>query len=503
MSGVADSPDQGESWAVLLGSGSSLTFLLPAEAVLGLLAITASEAAAASVDELSPRDAGSPSITFNLRVDAQSKWHDTLARPVPAEEFATTELQLVVTIELDAADQSKVPARLVTITIGMVNDVELAHDMPPDFVSRTDVASDSSLPDFTLMSAETRPAGLPIFVSAGTVNRLSVTTFASAGSVEEFSSQRNLATSSVDLANSPAAVRGEWTDFDDVDFGRELTMTSARSFADSISDESTSGAKSVGISSAVVSGESPPASFDPADLFAVIDASNSAGLDDLTAVVILPAAGLQAAAAPLIAVVETVLASLDTAARALLALLTGSGGGTSPIAPVVQPVFDSTPVMIDSKRPRWALHNGLVEELAAYSLIVAPDQHFDLKDFGPASRAADPVVRIEFDVPPQHGQVSATEVPGSFRYSADPGFSGVDTARFRVTRVSGQTVAGAVTMFVGDRGLPEGRAPVRQVELPAEDRRVSEHGAGQMRDASATTAIDTSFRLSGSWMDLP
>ena len=146
--------------------------------------------------------------------------------------------------------------------------------------------------------------------------------------------------------------------------------------------------------------------------------------------------------------------------------------------------------MIDPKRPRWALHDGVVEELAAYSLVVAPDQHFDLKDFGPASQAADSVVRIEFEVPPLHGLISPTESPGSFRYSADPGFSGVDTARFRVTRASGQSVAGAVTIFVGDDGLPDRPSTsVRQVELPIGDQRVSE--------------LDASFRLSGGWLDLP
>jgi hypothetical protein len=200
----------------------------------------------------------------------------------------------------------------------------------------------------------------------------------------------------------------------------------------------------------------------------------SAGLDEI---IQTPTEGLQLAAAPGFLVVESLLATFDTIARGLLAFFSGFSNMQPPIAPVVPPIMDSPPLVIDPKRPRWALHNGMVDELAAYSIVVAPDQHFDLKDFGPAGRANvdDPVIRIEFDSPPLHGQIVPGDAAGSFCYSSDPGFSGVDTSRFRVTRASGQSVAGSVTIVVADHERPARPAlPVRQVEFPIDDPGVSD-----------------------------
>lgn len=218
----------------------------------------------------------------------------------------------------------------------------------------------------------------------------------------------------------------------------------------------------------------------------------------ISAIVESPAVSLHLAAEPIIAAVETVLTTLDTFASAVFALFMGSGGSSSgPIAPTLQPRRVGLPILMDSQRPRWALQTGRIEELAAYSLVVAPDQHFDLREFGPASRlnADDSVIRIEFSLPPQHGQIESGAAAGLFRYSADPGFSGVDGARFQATFASGQTVAGNVTFVVPDPGT-SGRpaAAIRQVDLPVNDRRVSE---------SSPASIDESFRLSGVWLDLP
>ncbi|MFM9960819.1 MAG: Ig-like domain-containing protein [Planctomycetaceae bacterium] len=484
LSGVTDSSNEESSWADLLSSETSLSFLVPSDAVLGWLAMDSEQVLPPLIGNSLPENVAFPTIQF--RVDGQSQWGEVV------NLFGRGQVLALSGMTLDGA------ARLVRITVQFVDPMDRISDAATSGESRFGLASgpeldqpDLSLPISNPLATAIYSIGRPNIAAVGEVSGPSLRTTAVAGWERGLPSAESFAISAMERVDPPAS------EFDDLDAVADLKRSSLGSATPPVTLLAifSSATEASVVPYAQVSGEPAAVLFEPAVLKSFNGVSESAAAFESAAIVLSPADGLQAAAAPLMAVVETVLASLDTVAHSLLALFTGSGGGTSPIAPVVEPIVSSSPVIIDPKRPGWALHDGVLEELAAYSLVIAPDQHFDLKEFGPASSAADPVIRIEFVVPPQHGQVSATANPGSFQYTADPGFSGADTARFRVTRASGQTVAGAVTFLVSDRDFMERpQAPVRQVELPILDQRLSD---------LAPSAIDASFGLSDGGMDLP
>ncbi len=535
LSGVTESSNGEGSWADLLGSETSLSFLVPSDAVLGWLATNSEQVLPPLIGNSQPEDVVFPTIRF--RVDAQSQWCEivnlsdggqalalsgmalatgdsgsTISGELPAASavsltermtlpgqplFVAGGSQVLVTVEADGLESLDGAARFVSITGQFVGAMDRITEAATPGETRFGLASgleldqsDLSLPVSNPLATAMYSIGQPNMAAVGDVSGPSLKTIAVAGWVSTLHSVEAFAISTMERVDPPA------TDFDELDAVDDLKTTTLGSFIPPVTLLAifSSATESPGAPYAQVPvGSAAP--FEPVVLISLNGMSESAAAFESVAIALSPADGLQAAAAPLLAVVETMLASLDTVAHTLLALFTGSGGGTSPIAPVVEPIVSSSPVIIDSKRPGWALHDGVIEELAAYSLVIAPDQHFDLKEFGPASSAADPVIRIEFVVPPQHGQVSAAAIPGSFQYTADPGFSGADTTRFRVTRASGQTVAGAVTFLVSDHdfmGRPP--APVRQVELPILDQQLSD---------LSPSAIDASFGLSDGGMDLP
>ncbi len=504
LSGVAETAAEEGSWADLLGSEPSLSFVVPADSLLGLVLKDASQDFSRVVAELSDEGDVLPSLHF--RADAQSDWRSFVKIFSDADTSVMDGSQVLLTVEFASASSADGATRFVTISLEVLGEAALINGgAAATNESRFNLASnsnstnpDESFPMFGLLTTSALPVGLPSIPGVGTAISPSPGASVVTARDDDLGPAQYLPMSPLEFVDQSAAR------FDDVEFANATTMTLVGSLSqpDSVLAMLASTGEPAGVSVAEVSAESPATLMSPAVVFSATNSTGSSVAYDVTDIVISPAEGLQAAAAPLMAVVETVLASLDMTATALLALLTGAGGGTSPIAPVVQPIVDSSHVVIDPKRPRWALHNGVIEELAMYSLVVAPDQHFDLKDFGPAFRASDPVVRIEFVVPPQHGNVSATEIPGAFRYSADPGFSGVDTARFVVTRASGQAVAGAATFVVNGRArLDRPAAPVRQVELPIRDQRLSDNG--MLLRHSTPAAIDASFGLLDGGMDLP
>ncbi len=489
LSGIAE--DGNESWAELLRTNDSVVWLLPSDAVTWIAAKSG--------------DAESGDVVVQL--DAESNWHEFVRLSVNTDESISIKSQVLLVVEWSAGNTSDDDGSIgvadafdtpfVQITIRSTNDSLIAASLPQDFVSRnnapafqgssvSNIGQPTDDPTDQLIPVIAKPVESSKSGGSGSVN-------ASVAVAELATPTTNVGKDVRSEASSlPGVTQRQHKEFNNVELtgiGLELVLLRSDDVSQPAANFTKTSTKPATASIASVPVEPDSISIEQTVSFVSLNSTDAAGSFDVVASAMTPVEGLQAAAAPVVAVIETLLASLDTAARALLALLTGSGGSSSPVAPTAQPILNSTQVVFDPKRPRWALHDGLVEELAVYSLVVANDQHFDLKDFGPASRAADPVVRIEFDVPPQHGQVASTAIPGAFRYSADPGFSGVDTARFRVTRASGQTVAGAVTIFVEDPGLPAGPASVRQVELPVDDRRVSEMDAG--------------FRLSDGWLDLP
>ncbi len=505
LSGVADSSCSESSWADLLGSETSLSLLLPVDAVSELLAMDSGQALSPLIGNSRQEGEGVAAPSFHVRVDAQAHWHDVLSVSASGEGLVAGGSLVLVTVEADGLDSPDGPGRFVNITVEFFDAMERINGAAPNgesrfnFASSTDVdQSELSLPISNPLATEMYSIGRPNVVAVGSVSSLASRTIAVSSEGNDLRGAMSSEINSTEQVDHPAS------EFDEMEAVDDLKVDSLGSFTQPVTLLAifSSATESAGVPSAQVSVESTAVLFEPAVLRSFNGVSESATAFDSVAIVMSPADGLQAAAAPLLAVVETVLASLDTTARTLLALFTGSGGGTSPIAPLVEPIVSSSPVIIDPKRPRWALHDGMIEELAAYSLVVAPDQHFDLKDFGPGSSAADPVIRIEFDVPPQHGQISAAAIPGSFQYSADPGFSGADAARFVITRASGQTVAGVVTILVGDHGLfDRPPAPVRQVELPILDQRLSDRGTAPWH--LSPSAIDAGFGLSDGGMDLP
>lgn len=495
LSGVTDSANCESSWAELLGAETSLSFLWPADAISGWLAMGSGQRLSPLTDSSHSEDVAL--ATFHLRVDAQADWREVMNLSDSGEESPADGTQELVTVKADDEDSPDGAGRFVTITVDFVGPTvrlpEATTNGEPrfDFASGAEVnAPDFSLPISNPLALAKFSAGLSSVAIIGDASGPTAETIAVEHSETDLLIAASMAISTTERVDPPA------TEFEDVDGFQELTSSELGSLTQPVTllaiFPSAAGSPSAADAQNTV--ELAAVLFEPAVLKSFHGGTDSGTAFDTVAIVLLPADGLQAAAAPLMAVVETVLASLDTAARALLAMLTGAGGGTSPIAPVVEPIVSSSPVLIDPKRPRWALHDGMIEELAAYSLVIAPDQHFDLKEFGSAASAADPVIRIEFEQPPQHGQLSAAASPGSFQYSADPGFSGADTARFRITRASGQTVAASVTILVGERDfMNRPAAPVRQVELPILDQRLS----------LSPSAIDASFGLSDGGMDLP
>lgn len=500
LSGVMDSSSGEGSWADLFGSETSLSLMLPADAVAECLATESGQALTPFIGDSQSEDVGFPTIQF--RVDAQAQWCEIVNLLATGEAVAAKGSQVLVTVEADGLDSSDSAGRFVSITVRFFDAMERLPEAATSGELRLNSASGSEFDPPDLSLPISNPLGTAMFsigqsnvAAVGKVSGPSLKTVAVSDWKSEHHNVESFAISSIERVDPPAS------GFDDLDAVDELKMATLGSFTRPVtllaifSPATESPGARVPVEPAAVV-------FEPTVLNSFHGVSESAAAFNSVAIVMSPADGLQAAAAPLLAVVETVLASLDTTARTLLALFTGSGGGTSPVASVVEPIVSSSPVIIDPKRPRWALHDRVLEELAAYSLVIAPDQHFDLKEFGPAFSAADPVIRIEFVVRPQHGQVSAAATPGSFQYMADPGFSGADTARFVITRASGQAVAGVVTILVSDLNLMNRPpAPVRQVELPILDQRLSDRGAAPW--SLSPLAIDASFGLSDGGMDLP
>lgn len=506
LTGLTDLSLAAATWSDLLGSQESIVLRLPVSAIAGRITNESESMLTRSSADTSLSEVELTSTL--LQVDAQSNWSDLLNWSGELVESDKGDLQVLVTIQLDSGESFDSNFQFVKLSFDFRSGAFPTGDGVPTFDSLVPLAAISGgfrselglqLDAFTA-SANSAFSFMGISADWASIQQ-SADLETTVGAMDILRNRQSTDSLSSGDATQPTTSRGDVDEYSSLETDG-ATITSVGPFERMEIPFANSSAAEIDAFGANTVAELAFAPMESQRMIASLDAVDSPRVAQLAAVSMLPADGLQAAATPLVVVFETVLASVDTAARAVLALLTGSGGGTSPTAPIVLPIFDSTQVALDPKRPRWALHDGLVSELATYSLVVAPDQHFDLKDFGPASRAADTVVRIEFDLPPQHGQVLTTMTPGAFRYSADPGFSGVDSARFRATFASGQVVAGVVTAVVPDRGLAVAPAgPVRQVEVPLEDRRISE--SGQMRDASVSAEIDAGFLLSGGWLDLP
>lgn len=518
LSGVTGSAESGATWADLLASNSPQTFVVPAGLVERMFQGMKTASAETDSAPLSPTGVSSPAVSF--QIDADAAWPVALAGQFPPGAVSGEFSQAVIVVEFDDnADRSEGRRPFVNIRVSFVSDVVGAGDPLTSGGASVDFLSDA-IPTTVRVSPrlEGRDDGIGARESEAADSSLTgisnrqLDVAESNAALQEVASESNGTLLSATPRGSQSRVGREPAEFNLAGLGNEL---STFSFIEPFNGAPSSLPKRAAISAAAHAVSFRADVNSAAWGAAVASASSKASLKqiDFAAVAMRPVDGLQAAATPLVVVVETVAATLDAAARAVMAMFGGAAGGgaSSPVAPVVQPAVDPLRVMLDPQRPRWALHDGLVEKLAAYSLAVAPEQHFDLRDFGPPTRVEsggipDEVVRIEFDMLPQHGRLLAGTTPGSFRYSPDPGFSGVDGAKFRVIRASGESVTGLVTVFVEDRTAPAKQpAPVRQVDLPALDQRVSDarESAALVSPAAAAQDIDALFQATTDWVDWP
>lgn len=214
---------------------------------------------------------------------------------------------------------------------------------------------------------------------------------------------------------------------------------------------------------------------------------------------------------PVSMIVAGLAAAADTVARTLLVALGADAGSDAPSASIIDPVppaLDAAAVA-QGAAPKWALGRN-IDELLDFSRVTivnheaAPNESAPVGPFPEAGLNG--VLAVQLEMLPQHGEL--LEIAGrlgQFRYTADPGFSGIDTFSYLVVTPGGDSSRGVVSLVVPEPAEPQleiGRQAEINLNNPRAQDLVIELAQSSSETASTSeTAIDESFRQVDDWAD--
>lgn len=214
-------------------------------------------------------------------------------------------------------------------------------------------------------------------------------------------------------------------------------------------------------------------------------------------------------ASPVTSVLAGLAAAADTVARVVLVAL-GADGGDGPAASIIDPAAPAldAAAVAGGEAPKWALGKS-VDDLLEFSrvTITGGEVEAGLLESAPVMippAGQNGVLAVQVETLPQHGELE--EIAGrlgQYRYTGDPGFSGVDTFSYLVVTPGGSSSRGLVTIVV-----PEAAASTRiglQADInlnhPQAHDFVVELAQSSPTNTSSETAIDESFRQVDLWAD--
>lgn len=214
-------------------------------------------------------------------------------------------------------------------------------------------------------------------------------------------------------------------------------------------------------------------------------------------------------ASPVTTVLAGLAAAADTVVRVVLVAL-GADGGDGPAASIIDPAAPALDAAAVARgdAPKWALGKS-VDELLEFSrvTIVGGEGEADVLESAPVTMppaGQNGVLAVQVETLPQHGELQETVGRlGQYRYTADPGFSGVDTFSYLVVTPGGGSSRGLVTVVVPEAPAAQRVGLQADINLnhPQAHDFVVELAQSVPMPPTGETAIDESFRLVDLWAD--
>ena len=157
---------------------------------------------------------------------------------------------------------------------------------------------------------------------------------------------------------------------------------------------------------------------------------------------------------PLIGMTGSLLLAVQSLGKGILLGVFGvSGSGDGPLAAFVEPIIEQADAHFFEAPDRWELKTVEPQFEATFTRLAHSERHFEIRNIGPVADAASIEISMatSFSIvsAPQHGQVDLTASRSMrFHYQPDPGFSGVDSFRYRATAADGTSVDGIIIVTV-------------------------------------------------------
>ncbi len=165
---------------------------------------------------------------------------------------------------------------------------------------------------------------------------------------------------------------------------------------------------------------------------------------------------------PIIGMTGSLLLAVQSLGKSVLLSVFGdSGSGDGPLAAFVEPLIEQADVHFLEAPDRWELKTVEPQYEAAFTRLAQAGRHFEIRNIGPAGDDAPVEVLIPTSFAiissPQHGQLESVGSRSMrFQYLPDPGFSGVDSFRYRATAADGKSLDGIIVLTVrpGSQATP-------------------------------------------------
>lgn len=254
----------------------------------------------------------------------------------------------------------------------------------------------------------------------------------------------------------------------------------------------------------LTSANSTPGSLDAIDIAPEVESPAAQNYE----AAFVPATMTQLAS-PVTTVLAGLVAAADTVARVVLVAL-GADGGDGPAASIIDPAAPAldAAAVAGGEAPKWALGKS-VDDLLDFSrvTITGGEAEAGLLESAPVTippAGQNGVLAVQVETLPQHGELQ--EIAGrlgQYRYTADPGFSGVDTFSYIVVTPGGSSSRGLVTVVVPEAAASPRISLQADINLnhPQAHDFVVELAQSARTNTSSETAIDESFRQVDLWAD--
>ena len=157
---------------------------------------------------------------------------------------------------------------------------------------------------------------------------------------------------------------------------------------------------------------------------------------------------------PIIGLTGSLLLAVQSLGKSvLLGVFGDSGSGDGPLAAFVEPILEQVEARLFEAPDHWELKTVEPHYEAAFTRLAQSERHFEIRNIGPVGDAAAVEVALptSFTIlsPPQHGQLELIASRSMrFHYQPDPGFSGVDSFRYRATAADGTSLDGIIVLTV-------------------------------------------------------